>query len=204
MSCIISHSIYSVHSLRKRAQRDSKASRDVVESVVAIPYVGPTLHDGRAPSRYPGVGPSIENVRDCATYSCQSKAGKSTESQRKLRPRDECTQRLTSLYAFVIMPTFTPDRSLLNPKFDGYKFSPLGYDEVTSHYPLEHKLSQTNASGRAPLSFQEVQSRVLHNHLTICSQSKRAVYVDAELRIVGVDLDEVSSQVQAVYARLCS
>ncbi|KAH9854666.1 hypothetical protein C2E23DRAFT_867262 [Lenzites betulinus] len=90
------------------------------------------------------------------------------------------------------MPTFTPDRSLLNPKFDGYKFSPLEYEEVTSHYPLEHKLSQTNASGRAPLSFQEVQSRVLHNHLTICSQSKRAVYVDAELRIVGVDLDETS------------
>ncbi|KAI0822263.1 hypothetical protein BC628DRAFT_1327771 [Trametes gibbosa] len=90
------------------------------------------------------------------------------------------------------MPTFTPDRSLLNPKFDGYKFSPLEYDEVTSHYSLQHRLSQTNASGRAPLSFQEVQSRVLHNHLVVCSQSRRAVYVDAELRVIGVDLDEAT------------
>ncbi|KAI9058335.1 hypothetical protein FKP32DRAFT_1597420 [Trametes sanguinea] len=90
------------------------------------------------------------------------------------------------------MPTFTPDRSLLNPKFDGYKFSPLEYDEVTAHYPLEHKLSQTNVSGRAPLSFQEVQSRVLHNHIAICSQTRRAVYVDAELRVIGIDLDEDS------------
>ncbi|KAI8978686.1 hypothetical protein BD414DRAFT_465693 [Trametes punicea] len=90
------------------------------------------------------------------------------------------------------MPTFTPDRSLLNPKFEGYKFAPLEYDEVTAHYPLEHKLSQTNVSGRAFLSFQEVQSRVLHNHLAICNQSKRAVYVDAELRVIGIDLDEAS------------
>ena len=91
------------------------------------------------------------------------------------------------------MPTFSPDRSLLNPHFDGYKFSPLEYDEVTSHNLLEHKLSQTNVSGRNPLSFQEVHSRVTHNHLAICSQTRRAAYVDAELRVIGVDLDEVSS-----------
>ncbi|OJT15270.1 NudC domain-containing protein 1 [Trametes pubescens] len=88
------------------------------------------------------------------------------------------------------MTTFTPDRSLLNPKFDGYKFSPLDYDEVTTHHPLANRLSQTNVSGRAPLSFQEVQSRVLHNHLALCSGSRRAAYVDAELRVVVVDLDE--------------
>ncbi len=90
------------------------------------------------------------------------------------------------------MTTFTPDRSLLNPKFDGYKFSPLDNDEVTTHHPLANRLSQTNVSGRAPLSFQEVQSRVLHNHLALCSGSRRAAYVDAELRVVVVDLDEVS------------
>ncbi|KAI0354943.1 hypothetical protein OH77DRAFT_1590313 [Trametes cingulata] len=90
------------------------------------------------------------------------------------------------------MPTFNPDRSLLNPKFEGYKFAPLEYDEVTAHYALEHKLSQTNVSGRAPLSFQEVQSRVLHNHLAVCSQSRRAVYVDAELRVIGIDIDEAT------------
>lgn len=90
------------------------------------------------------------------------------------------------------MSSFIPDRSLLNPKFDGYKFSPLEFDEVASRYPLEHKLSQTNVSGRAPLSFQEVQSRVTHNHLAVCNQTRRAVYVNAELKVVGFDLDEVS------------
>ncbi|EIW59480.1 uncharacterized protein TRAVEDRAFT_166874 [Trametes versicolor FP-101664 SS1] len=90
------------------------------------------------------------------------------------------------------MATFTPNRSLLNPKFDGYKFSPLDYDEVTTHHPLVNRLSQTNVSGRAPLSFQEVQSRVLHNHLALCSGSRRAAYVDAELSVVVVDLDETT------------
>lgn len=90
------------------------------------------------------------------------------------------------------MPAFSPDRSLLNPRFDGYKFSPLEYDEVITRYPLEHKLSQSNVSGRAPLSFQEVQSRVTHNHLAVCNQTRRAVYVDAELNVIGFDLDEVS------------
>ena len=85
-----------------------------------------------------------------------------------------------------------PNRALLNPRFDGYKFSRLEHDEVISHYPLQHKLSQTNVSGRAPLSFQEVQSRVTHNHLAIYNQSKRAVYVDAELRVIAIDVDEVS------------
>ena len=85
-----------------------------------------------------------------------------------------------------------PNRALLNPRFDGYKFSPLEHEEVISHNPLEHRLSQTNVSGRAPLSFEEVQSRVTHNHLAICAQTRRAAYVDAELRVIGIDVDEVS------------
>ena len=101
------------------------------------------------------------------------------------------------------MPTFSPDRSLLNPRFDGYKFAPLEYDEVTSHHPLEHKLSQTNVSGRNPLSFQEVQSRVTHNHLAVCSQTRRAAYVDADLRVIGVDLDEVSSVLLSTCLQVC-
>lgn len=85
-----------------------------------------------------------------------------------------------------------PNRALLNPRFDGYKFSRLEHDEVISLYTLKYKVSQTNVSGHAPLSFQEVQSRVTHNHLAICSQSRRAVYVDADLRVIGIDVDEVS------------
>ncbi|OBZ69000.1 NudC domain-containing protein 1 [Grifola frondosa] len=87
------------------------------------------------------------------------------------------------------MSTFAPNRALLNPKFDGYKLAPLTHDQVASHYPLQYKISQTNVSGRAPLSFKEVQSRVFHNHLAV---SHRVAYVDAELRVIAIDIDKVT------------
>ena len=91
------------------------------------------------------------------------------------------------------MPAFEPSRRLLNPRFDGYKFQPLDLDAVASHHALAHRLSQTNVSGRAALSFQEVRSRVRHNHLAVCGgRATRAAYVDAELRVVVIDIEEVS------------
>ena len=95
------------------------------------------------------------------------------------------------------MSSFTPNRALLNPKFEGYKLSPLSQEEAVSHFPLEHKPSQTNVSGRSHVSFQEVQSRILHNHLAVGSQDGRAVYVDGELRVVCVDIDRVSASILA-------
>ncbi|KAI0670798.1 hypothetical protein C8Q78DRAFT_973869 [Trametes maxima] len=99
------------------------------------------------------------------------------------------------------MPLFSPNRSLLSPKFEGYKFAPLEYGEVTAHHSLAYRISQTNASGRAPLSFQEVQSRVLHNHLAVCGQSTRAAYIDADLRVVLIDVNEttLAPTLKAVY-----
>ena len=91
------------------------------------------------------------------------------------------------------MPAFEPSRRLLNPRFDGYKFQPLDLDAVASRHALAHRLSQTNVSGRAALSFQEVRSRVRHNHLAVCGgRATRAAYVDAELRVVVIDIEEVS------------
>ena len=94
------------------------------------------------------------------------------------------------------MPSsFTPDRRLLNPHFDGYKFQPLEDDAVAARHalPPAHRPSQTNVSGRAALSFEEVRSRVRHNHLAVCpAGAPRAAYVDAELRVIGIDVDEVS------------
>ncbi|KAH9922775.1 uncharacterized protein BXZ73DRAFT_51304 [Epithele typhae] len=92
------------------------------------------------------------------------------------------------------MPFLSTNRALLNPRFEGYKFQPLEYDEVTSHYPLQHRPSQANVSGRAPLSFQEVQSRVRHNHIAVCSNGTRAAYFDADLRVIGIELDEGTLQ----------
>ena len=104
---------------------------------------------------------------------------------------------------------FQPNRQLLNPHFDGYKFQPLEDEAVATHYPLTHRISQTNVSGRAALSFQEVRSRVLHNHLALCAASgqsntarpTRAAYVDEELRVIGIDVDEVSRCIVQVLRR---
>ncbi|OCH91845.1 hypothetical protein OBBRIDRAFT_491288 [Obba rivulosa] len=88
------------------------------------------------------------------------------------------------------MPTFQPNRALLNPKFEGYKLSPIEQDDAVSRYALEHKPSQTNVSGRSHVTFQEVASRIRHNHLTVASQGGRAVYVDGDLRVISVTLNE--------------
>ena len=87
---------------------------------------------------------------------------------------------------------FEPTRSLLNPKFEGYKLDALDQDQAISRYPLQHRLSQTTLSGRVPLSFEEVQSRITHNHLTV-GPDQKAVYVDAEFKVIAVKVDEVSS-----------
>ncbi len=86
--------------------------------------------------------------------------------------------------------TFEPNRSLLNPKFEGYKLDALNQEDIITRYSLPHKLKQTAASGKSPFSFQEVQSRIRHNHL-IFAPNGRAVYVDAELRVIAVDFDDV-------------
>ncbi|PSR74811.1 hypothetical protein PHLCEN_2v9525 [Hermanssonia centrifuga] len=86
--------------------------------------------------------------------------------------------------------TFEPNRSLLNPKFEGYKLDALNQEDIITRYSLPHKLKQTTASGKSPFSFQEVQSRIRHNHLTFAPNG-RAVYVDAELRVIAVDFDDV-------------
>ena len=42
------------------------------------------------------------------------------------------------------MPGFTPNRQLLNPHFDGYKFAPLEPSAVAAHHALAHRPSQAN------------------------------------------------------------
>ena len=98
------------------------------------------------------------------------------------------------------MSTFRPDRDLLNPRFEGYKLSPIAQEQAVFHYSLQYKPSQLNVSGRSLVSFQEVQSRISHNHLTLCQQDGSAVYVDGELRVVSVKLSEVS---RSDFAKFC-
>jgi len=106
------------------------------------------------------------------------------------------------------MPSFTPDRSLLNPKFEGYRLDPIAQEDVVARYVLQFNLSQatvsTSAVGRSPLSMQEVHSRITHNHLAVSPNSTpqcgRALYVDAELRVVVIDVDLVRF---SIYVHVC-
>ena len=90
---------------------------------------------------------------------------------------------------------FELNRSLLNSKFEGYRFNALPQDNITRRYGLRHIPSQTNTSASGslqPMSFQEVQSRITNNHLAIRPGSALGVYVDAEYRVIGVTVDPVS------------
>ncbi|EKM51516.1 uncharacterized protein PHACADRAFT_127148 [Phanerochaete carnosa HHB-10118-sp] len=86
------------------------------------------------------------------------------------------------------MPVFETERSLLNPKFEGYKLDAIDQDDVVARYPLPHILNQSSPAGRSPLSFQEVQSRIRHNHLVV-GPDGRSVYIDHDLRVIAVDVD---------------
>ena len=92
------------------------------------------------------------------------------------------------------MANFPTNRSLLNPKFEGYKFSSLPQDEYVLRFPLTALPTQANVSGRSrtPLSFEEVQSRITHNHLAISKDAQSAVYVDDDLNVIRVVLNPVS------------
>lgn len=94
------------------------------------------------------------------------------------------------------MATFTVDRGLLNPKFEGYKFSALSQEEHVTAYSLSSRLTQATVSGRTktPLSFEEVQSRITHNHLAVAEDGDVALYVDEEHKVVRLAIDAVRSK----------
>ncbi|KAL5501082.1 hypothetical protein ACEPAH_9469 [Sanghuangporus vaninii] len=83
------------------------------------------------------------------------------------------------------MTNFVTNRSLLNPKFEGYKLSPLAQDDHVSRFPLTAHPTQANVSGRlrTPLSFEEVQSRITHDHLAISHDSRS---VDDDFNVIRV------------------
>jgi hypothetical protein len=93
------------------------------------------------------------------------------------------------------MPKLEPVRALLNPKFEGYRLDPVPEADAVARFPLPRTATQATVSGRALLSFEEVQSRVRHNHLAVGSGGPggRALYVDAEMGVVLVTLDPVSA-----------
>lgn len=89
------------------------------------------------------------------------------------------------------MSSFTPHHALLNPKFEGYRLEVISQEDAVMRFGLEHRPTQVANSGRSPLSFKEVQSRITHNHLAMANDSGRCLYIDSEHRVILVDLTNV-------------
>ena len=86
------------------------------------------------------------------------------------------------------MFTLHPNRSLLNPNFDGYKLDPISSEDTIVRHVLKHEATQASASGLHRFSFQEAESRIRHNHLTVSPDGAQAMYIDAGLRVISVQL----------------
>ncbi|KAH9480304.1 NudC domain-containing protein 1 [Psilocybe cubensis] len=99
------------------------------------------------------------------------------------------------------MDSFKANRSLLNPKFEGYKLEPIYQEQAVARYKLSRRPTQATASGKVPLTFQEMRSRITHNHLTVDSETGRAIYVDEEFNVclIGIPMPGVRPSFQIVY-----
>lgn len=60
-----------------------------------------------------------------------------------------------------------------------------------TRFPLEYKPTQATVSSGSVFSFQEVQSRITHNHLAVWSEAGRAIYVDSDARVIAIDIHAV-------------
>ncbi|KAG8968767.1 hypothetical protein FRC03_006224 [Tulasnella sp. 419] len=86
---------------------------------------------------------------------------------------------------------FSSQRALLNPKFDGYKFHVLDAENSLSSISLPPPgITQSTVPNRnVTPSFEEVQSRIKHNHLSISrSRTNIAAYIDQGGTLVIVEL----------------
>lgn len=83
---------------------------------------------------------------------------------------------------------FNLNRALLNPKFEGYKLDSILQENAVKRYNLLRRPTQATASTRSPLTFEEMRSRIAHNHLAVESSSGLAVYVDDQHTVCLIDV----------------
>lgn len=108
-----------------------------------------------------------------------------------LNPRLTTTRMAQSRPAADTL-SFNPVRELLNPKFETYHLQVPSDPNTTSLHPLPAPGIKLRAlPEHARLSFSEVQARVRHNHLSV-GMAGECVYVDGDLGVVAITLDEVS------------
>ena len=89
------------------------------------------------------------------------------------------------------MTDFATDRALLNPKFDGYKLSPIDEKDHVQAFLLPKPATQATVSGQEHISFNEVRSRVRHNHLYTGVEPGHSVYINSEGGVVLIIVDPV-------------
>lgn len=111
------------------------------------------------------------------------------------------------LHPFSTMSQVFPvDRSLLNPKFDGYRLkgSVEQYTQSLHALPAPGATQSTISSRatKAPLSFEEVQSRIKHNHLAISYIPGEFAYVDAGRKLVIISINQASPSSHSLERRL--
>lgn len=92
------------------------------------------------------------------------------------------------------------DKTLANPKFEGYKLHIIDESTSVSRYPLPRPVSQVAPAGKSLLSLKEVQSRIGHNHLCVFSEEghSRGIYVSADLEVVLVEIVRVDLVIHIV------
>ncbi|KAL0961056.1 hypothetical protein HGRIS_006044 [Hohenbuehelia grisea] len=95
--------------------------------------------------------------------------------------------------------TFTPNRALINSKFEGYKLDAIAQENVIARHSLPSQATQATVSGRSFLSFQEVQSRITHNHLVLDHINSRALYVDSEFKVILIGLVNLRPVFRTLY-----
>lgn len=95
---------------------------------------------------------------------------------------------------------FIPDKNLLNPKFDGYKLSPINEEEHVTRttLPNESDLRMSKFMSNHRLGFRDLQARVRLNHLAYgfsmsANQQQQGVafYVDLEFQVMRVTYNKV-------------
>ncbi|KAG8860876.1 hypothetical protein FRB96_003610 [Tulasnella sp. 330] len=93
---------------------------------------------------------------------------------------------------------FPVNTTLLNSKFDGYKLCTLDAESsLKSHdLPSPGATQSTVSVGiSAPLTFEEVQSRIRHNHLSTGSSAGSFAYVDSAGTLIIIRIDETARDV---------
>jgi hypothetical protein len=86
------------------------------------------------------------------------------------------------------MPVLVPDRARLNPRFEAYRLSSAP-DDLDLRTTLDVPVIPAAGHGHAPIALAQARARAARNHLAVSPSGQRALFIDAERRVLVVSLD---------------